>query len=108
MVLQAPILENLIATPDASKIAVTLVLIAPFACFMGMPFPLSITQLARGNPELVPWAWGVNGCASVVAVVLATLLAIHFGFRVVVAIVVTLYLTTLVTQGRDAAGSRQV
>jgi hypothetical protein len=102
-----PIFESLIATSDASKIAVTLALIAPLACFMGMPFPLGIARLAREDPELVPWAWGVNGCASVVAAVLATLLAIHFGFRVVVAIAVTLYLTALVTQGPDFAESRR-
>lgn len=99
------IFESLITRSDATKIIVTLALIAPLACFMGMPFPLGIARLARENRELVPWAWGVNGCASVVAAVLATLLAIHLGFRVVVAIAVTLYLTTLVTQGRDAAES---
>ena len=29
----------------------------------------------------MPWAWGVNGCASVVAAVLAGLLAMSFGSR---------------------------
>ena len=40
----------------------------------------------------MPWAWGINGCASVVSAVLATLLAIEFGFTVVVALAVALYL----------------
>jgi hypothetical protein len=39
----------------------------------------------------VPWAWGINGCASVIAAVLATLLAVHFGFTAVVALAATLY-----------------
>ena len=33
----------------------------------------------------MPWAWSINGCASVVSAVLATLLAFHFGFAAVIA-----------------------
>jgi len=31
----------------------------------------------------VPWAWAVNGCASVVSGVLAAIAALSFGFTVV-------------------------
>ncbi len=58
---------------------------------MGMPFPLGLARTAERAPSLVPWAWGVNGCASVVAAILATLLAIHLGFAVVVVLAVLLY-----------------
>ena len=64
---------------------------------MGMPFPLGIARIGRESPDLVPWAWGINGCASVIAAILATLLAIHFGFGVVVMIAIMLYLTTPLT-----------
>jgi hypothetical protein len=40
---------------------------------------------------LVPWAWAVNGCASVVSAVLAPLLAMELGFRGVVVSAVVLY-----------------
>jgi len=59
---------------------------------MGMPFPLGLVALAEGAEDLVPWAWGINGFASVVAAILATLLAIHFGFRAVVLLAAALYL----------------
>jgi hypothetical protein len=39
----------------------------------------------------VPWAWGINGFASVVSAVLATLLAIEFGFNVVIVLALLLY-----------------
>jgi uncharacterized membrane protein len=58
---------------------------------MGMPFPLGLADTAIGAPELVPWAWGINGCASVLSAVLATLLAIHFGFSWVVILALVLY-----------------
>ena len=76
----------------AVKVPLTLLLIAPLAFFMGMPFPLGLARLAEASPGLVPWAWGINGCASVVSAVLATLLAIGIGFSAVVALAVALYL----------------
>jgi len=54
--------------------------IAPLAFFMGIPFPTALTAISARRPSLVPWAWGVNGCASVVATVLATVLAVSWGF----------------------------
>ena len=32
--------------------------------------PIGIRILARSAPEIIPWAWGVNGIASVLASVL--------------------------------------
>ncbi|MCP4381657.1 MAG: SAM-dependent methyltransferase [Hyphomicrobiales bacterium] len=90
----APLFDALIALPDPIKISIALALIAPLACFMGMPFPLGIAHVAREDADLVPWAWGINGCASVVAAILATLLAIHFGFTTVMLLAVALYLAT--------------
>jgi hypothetical protein len=58
---------------------------------MGMPFPLGLGRVARSDPALVPWAWGLNGCASVISAAAATLLAMHLGFAAMVLIAVTLY-----------------
>jgi spermidine synthase len=78
--------------PDTARVVASLVLIAPLAFFMGMPFPLGLSRVSVHAPDLVPWAWGVNGCASVISAVLASLLAIHLGFTAVVACAVLLYL----------------
>ncbi len=79
------------ALPTAIKTLITLALIAPLALCMGMPFPLGLTRLARCAPDFIPWAWGINGCASVLSALLASLLAIHFGFATVVILAVGLY-----------------
>lgn len=81
----------LMPEPAPVKILVSVVLIAPLAFFMGMPFPLGLRRVADEAPRLVPWAWGVNGCASVLSAVLASLLATHVGFAVVVALAMGLY-----------------
>jgi hypothetical protein len=75
--------------PDAAKILISIALIAPLAFFMGMPFPLGLTRVQ--DPRVIAWAWGINGCASVTAAVLATMLAIHFGFTAVVVAALVLY-----------------
>ncbi len=81
-----------LAWPDPVKVCCAIVLIAPLAFFMGMPFPLGMAKIARIMPNGLPWAWGINGCASVVSAVLATLLAMAIGFSGVVASAVVLYL----------------
>ncbi len=49
--------------------------------------------MAANAPDFIPWAWGINGFASVMSASLATLLAIEFGFTVVVLIALALYAT---------------
>lgn len=85
------LVPKLVLLPVPAKIAATLLLIAPLAFFMGMPFPLALGHLKTHAPSLVPWAWGINGCASVISAVLATLLAMSFGFSGVVLLAAALY-----------------
>jgi len=83
------LLDGLVGLPRPAKMVAAMVLIAPLAFWMGMPFPLAMGRLQ--DPQLVAWAWGVNGFASVVGAVLATLLAIHLGFSWVVLLALALY-----------------
>ena len=87
-----PIFHRFLASSDVLKIAVSIGLIAPLAFFMGMPFPLGIDRLQRHHPHLIAWAWGINGYASVVSAILATCLAIAFGFNIVILLAVGIYL----------------
>ena len=96
--------EVLQAAPGPVKIAVTVLLIAPLAFAMGLPFPLGLRRLAAAAPEWVPWAWGINGCASVLSAALAVLLAIHFGFTAVIAGAATLYVIAAAASPPAAAG----
>ncbi|RPE79847.1 hypothetical protein EDC50_1676 [Vulcaniibacterium tengchongense] len=66
--------------------------IAPLAFAMGRPFPLGLARLARRAPAFVPWAWGLNGCASVLAAIAALLLAMAFGLRATLLVALALYL----------------
>ena len=83
--------DQLIGLADGLKIAFSLALIAPLAFCMGMPFPLGLRQVAENAPDFIPWAWGINGFASVISAALATLLAIQFGFTFVLLAALVLY-----------------
>jgi hypothetical protein len=85
------VFSALVTLPLLVKIGLTLLLLAPLAICMGMPFPLALAALASDAPAYIPWAWGINGCASVISAVLATILAIHFGFSMVIVLALALY-----------------
>jgi hypothetical protein len=87
-----PLLSSrIMALPEMARIMSAFVLAAPLAFFMGMPFPLGLATVQQRSPHLIPWAWGINGCASVLSAVLAILLAIEIGFNGVMLCAVVLY-----------------
>lgn len=94
-----PLLALMDAWPLAAKSVTAALLIAPLAFLMGMPFPLALREL---DEPLAPWAWGINGCASVVSPALATLLAIDLGFTAVLGLALALYLLILPLFPRSA------
>jgi hypothetical protein len=57
------------------------VFIAPLGLLMGMPFPAGLRYVDRYRPELNPWAWGINACATVMGAVVCVLISSTFGFR---------------------------
>ncbi|MBV2092637.1 MAG: hypothetical protein KUF72_17300 [Candidatus Thiodiazotropha sp. (ex Ctena orbiculata)] len=89
--------DALIHLPMAIKIAITIMLIAPMALCMGMPFPLAIAAMKRNRAEQIPWAWGINGYASVISAGLSTVIAIQYGFITVILCAILLYLAALMT-----------
>ena len=91
LLLLPPLFGWFIGIADGFRILLSVVLIAPLAFFMGMPFPLGLRCVAEQAPDFVPWAWGINGFASVVSAVLATLLAVHLGFTAVIVLAIACY-----------------
>ncbi|MBW1750376.1 MAG: spermidine synthase-like protein, partial [Deltaproteobacteria bacterium] len=87
-----PPLLNLTNTlPILGKTLVFLLVIAPPAVAMGMPFPLGLARLARHSKSQAAWAWGINGCVSVVSTGLAAIIAVEFGFSAVMFIACVAY-----------------
>jgi SAM-dependent methyltransferase len=95
----------LIALPLFAKVTIAILLIAPLGFAMGLPFPLGLGEVAAKVPGLVPWAWSINGCASVVGAVLASILAMHLGFTIVVCLALALYAVGTIVFATESAVS---
>jgi len=91
LVLIPPWLHGTMHFPTAAKITLVLTCIAPIAICMGFMFPLGMARLTYGGEALLPWAFGLNGCSSVVAAILGALLSIHFGQTAVLLLAMVLY-----------------
>ena len=91
--------------PLFAKIIVSFVIVMPAGVLMGIPFPLGISILGATAPRLIPWAWAVNGCFSVLSPVLAIMLALSAGFHMVLASGAMMYLSAfwLIRRGWNVA-----
>ncbi len=93
--------EATLAAPLGSRLIIAVVALAPLGLLMGIPFPKGLALLERRAPcdsdALIAWAWGVNGAVSVVASILAALLALSFGFSTVLAVGAACYVGAWIT-----------
>lgn len=86
-----PIVDLVIGQGLAVRAAVAALLIAPMALLLGMPFAHGIGLLQKINPAFVPWAWAVNGSATVVGSVVTVIVSMNFGFHAVLMIAAVIY-----------------
>ncbi len=85
------IFSLLISWSIGQKIVFALTIIAPLGFFMGIPFPCALTFLKEKDEFSLAWAWAINGFFSVISILLATVFAIIYGFRVVIIIAILCY-----------------
>jgi len=74
------------------RIATTIMTIALPSFCMGFPFPLAIQKIASCNEKAIPWAWAINGSGSVIASILAVMIAMQYGFKMVLLVSALCYL----------------
>lgn len=73
------------------RFLLSFLIILPLGIFMGMPFPWGLKQVNQRYSEFIPWAWGVNGYTTVIGSILCVLLAVSFGFKMVLFFALFLY-----------------
>jgi hypothetical protein len=75
-----------------TRILIAALVIAPPAFFMGIPYPNGLDSLQETKPNLLPWAWGMNGGLSLVGSALARLVSVSSGFPVLLKVGIAVYL----------------
>lgn len=76
------VFSALLGLSDLARVMASVLLIAPLAFFMGMPFPAGIREVGQRAPALVPWAWGMNGVFSVFGSTAVIILSMASSFTV--------------------------
>ena len=76
-----PVAETGVGWPTWVKVMLAVLMIAPPAFFMGMPFPTGLRLLELRHKPSVKWAWAINSASSVLGSVSAIFLAIYMGLQ---------------------------
>jgi len=95
-----PLLHRSLGFPLVTRLLLTILLIAPMGFLMGIPLPGGLAWMRASVDKeqnhsarwMIAWIWAVNGAFSVVASILAALLALSFGFGVTSAVGTGCYL----------------
>ena len=90
------VIRNSLAAPFINRIIITILLIAPTSFLMGIPFPAGLKLAGSRMINLVPWAWGANGGASVLGSIVAILAAMNLGFTAVLFLAALSYIFALI------------
>jgi spermidine synthase len=91
-----PILDWIGTLNYAARLLLSILLLAPPTFLMGFPMPTAMTTLGRlGKDHMFLWAWGINGCFSVIGAALVPIIATTFGLSWVLSISGGAYLLAL-------------
>jgi hypothetical protein len=77
--------------PFDGRLALTVAMVGSLSFFLGRPFPMGLRETSNRFPALVPWAWGINGCASVIGAVLGKMISMNAGLRMTMLVAALLY-----------------
>jgi hypothetical protein len=77
-----PLVTWAIPFSRTARIAVAVAGLVPIGIVLGIPMPAGIRMLNARAPQMVTWAWGMNGALSVLGATLAIFIAMNWGFRV--------------------------
>jgi hypothetical protein len=73
----------LLSLPVVQRMGAVFLFIGPLGVLMGTPFPAALRLIGERHGSFIPWAWAINGCSSVLAPLLALMIAMVLGFRMV-------------------------
>jgi hypothetical protein len=80
-----------IGSPVPLRMSIAALSLAPLGLVLGIPFALGLRVAHERDPWLTAWAWGINGCLSVLGSIASVVLSMNFGFSVVMWIAVVIY-----------------
>ena len=77
----APLVTWAIPFSRGARILIAVATLVPLGMVLGLPMPTGVRLLNARAPQLLTWAWGMNGALSVLGATLAIFLAMNWGFN---------------------------
>jgi MFS family permease len=82
VVVATPIVNWAIPFPRGARMLIAVAMLVPVGVALGIPMPTGMRILSARAPQMLAWAWGINGALSVLGATLAIFIAMNWGFRV--------------------------
>jgi hypothetical protein len=102
-----PVFQFFLGYALGVRIAISLMLVAPLGLALGMPFPRGLRLASTQTTSIGAWTWGVNGFFTVIGTVLALILGMVFGFRIVLLLSALCYAGALFVADWQARASTE-
>jgi len=90
-----PIVNWAIPFSRGARMLVAATMLVPIGVALGIPMPTGMRMLNARAPQMLAWAWGMNGALSVLGATLAIFIAMNWGFRVALLTAAATYLIGL-------------
>jgi spermidine synthase len=111
IVVTPPIVNWAIPYSRPARMLVAVMMLVPIGVALGIPMPTGLRMLSARSPQMLAWAWGINGALSVLGATLAIFVAMNWGFRVTLMTAGATYLiglAALLTATRDSVSEFKV
>jgi hypothetical protein len=96
IVAATPVINWAIPFSRVARMVVAVVMLVPIGVALGIPMPTGMRLLSARAPQMLAWAWGMNGALSVLGATLAIFIAMNWGFRITLLTASGVYLIGLV------------
>ena len=80
LIVITPLVAWAIPFTRPARMAIAVVTLVPLGVALGLPMPTGLRMLGAKAPQMIPWAWAMNGALSVVGATLAIFIAMNWGF----------------------------
>jgi hypothetical protein len=97
LVVATPIVNWAIPFSRNLRMLIAVAMLVPIGVALGIPMPTGMRLLSARAPQMLAWAWGINGALSVLGATLAIFIAMNWGFRVTLVTASATYLIGLVS-----------
>jgi hypothetical protein len=92
IVVLTPVVNWAVPLARPIRFAIAVAILLPMGLLLGVPMPAGLRLLQARAPQMVTWAWGINGALSVLGATFAIFTAMNWGFNVTLLAASAIYL----------------